>query len=98
MIDTGIFMAIHKPTGKIVTINEVTNGNACDCKCINCCLALQARQGEARRHHFKHISGTECSLETILHKLAKQIFKEHSYTILPEGKGRFDYTTVEEEV
>lgn len=95
--DTGIFWAVYKPTGKVINIDEAIRGNDCNCVCIACGCDLQARQGPVRTHHFKHITSTECSPETILHQLAKRVFNECSYFNLPDGRGRFDYTSVKEE-
>lgn len=91
------FYAIDIHTGNIVNATAVAKGNACDCICIKCGAALQARQGEHNRHHFKHITGMECKPETVLHLLAKRIFMECNYLLLPENKGRFEYTAVTEE-
>jgi hypothetical protein len=98
MIDTGNFLAVDKASGHVVNIATVPRGNACNCKCVNCGGDLQARKGSIREMHFKHISGTECNPETVLHQLAKRIFHDHDSFILPENKGRFSYGEVKEEV
>ncbi|MCW3124173.1 MAG: hypothetical protein JWQ38_3665 [Flavipsychrobacter sp.] len=95
--DTLNVFAEDKSTGNIVHVSEVLRGNACDCICIECGNELQARKGEARRHHFKHITGTECDGETILHKLAKKILVNNRQLALPNQEGYFQYAEVIEE-
>jgi competence protein CoiA len=85
-------------TGQIVSVHEVERGDACDCACVVCGHPLQARKGTERAHHFKHRVGTECSVETILHKLGKQVLQEHHRILLPDGKGYYNYETVDEEI
>ena len=89
--------AEDKSTGNIVHVSEVLRGNTCDCICIECGSELQARKGDARRHHFKHITGTECDGETILHKLAKKILITNRQLALPNQDGYFKYADVIEE-
>ncbi|TXH05775.1 MAG: DNA helicase II [Nevskiaceae bacterium] len=61
--------------GRIVHIDEVERGEACNCICPACHGVLVARKGEERAHCFAHKSIGHCefSAETTLHKLAKQI-------------------------
>lgn len=80
-----------KLTGAVLRIDKVPNGDACNCICIICGNDLQARQGNIREHHFKHISGSECKPETILHKLAKRILLQHNLFNLPVGRGGYFY-------
>jgi len=84
-------------TGCIKNVSEVPNGNDCKCICIKCGGALQARHGDIRQHHFKHISAIECNSETILHLIAKRILKEDSRFHLPGSKGYFHYHEVTDE-
>lgn len=95
--DTLNVFAEDKSTGNVVHVSEVLRGNACDCICIECGNELQARKGKARRHHFKHITGTECDGETILHKLAKKILSNNRQLALPNQADYFKYTEVIEE-
>ena len=95
--DTLNVFAEDKATGDVVHVSEVLRGNACDCICIECGYELQARKGDARRHHFKHITGTECDGETILHKLAKKILSNNRQLALPNQNDYFQYDEVIEE-
>lgn len=95
--DTLNVFAKNKSTDTVVHVSEVLRGNACDCICIECGNGLQARKGNARRHHFKHITGTECDGETILHKLAKKILVNNRQLALPSQEGYFQYAEVNEE-
>jgi hypothetical protein len=67
--------------GKLVHVDSVPNGKACECFCTFCGEPLQAKQGAKRRHHFSHISGTECeaAYESMLHLLAKEKIQEAFY-------------------
>lgn len=67
--------------GKLVHVDCVPNGKACGCFCSFCGEPLQAKQGAKRRHHFSHISGTECeaAYESMLHLLAKEKIQEAFY-------------------
>ncbi len=56
-------------------VEDVPNGNACECICPACGEPLMAKnQGTIRKHHFAHQSGAECeyAYESMLHLLAKE--------------------------
>lgn len=81
-------------TGKLVYVDDVPKGKACGCYCPNCKERLLARQGEKRKHHFSHLSGTECehAYESMLHLLAKEkvrkaFYEQQSFYI------EFEYTS-----
>ena len=57
--------------GELVHISEVERGEACGCSCPVCDEPLVARKGNVKQHHFAHRPGSECSAETVLHKLGK---------------------------
>jgi competence protein CoiA len=59
---------------------------ACGCLCPGCGQALIARKGSVRRHHFAHLMPTSCEggVETVLHRLAKEVFSEIPAIRLPE--------------
>ena len=67
--------------GKLVHIDSVANGKKCGCFCTYCGEPLQAKQGAKRKHHFSHLSGTECeaAYESMLHLLAKEKIQEAFY-------------------
>ena len=73
--------ALDSPSseGKLVNIDEVENGNACNCFCPACHEPLIAKNnGEIREHHFAHKSGTECehAYESMLHLYAKEAIQQ----------------------
>lgn len=83
--------------GKLVHIDSVANGKECGCFCTYCGEPLQAKQGAKRKHHFSHLSGTECeaAYESMLHLLAKEkiqeafynrtsLYMEFEYTLQPD--------------
>jgi len=78
--------------GRMVHIDEVANGLACDCVCLKCGGKLVGRHGDVRQHHFSHylaIDGVGCT-ETALHKAAKEIIQQEKRLALPhqlEGMG-----------
>ena len=78
--------AYKENTKEIVHIDEVENGNNCNCVCISCGNQLTAKQGKIKKHHFAHRHETNCagSHETLLHLLAKEVIKEERELYLPE--------------
>lgn len=79
---------IRKSDGKLVHVDEVPQGLACDCECPSCRTPLVARKGEVRTNHFAHHNSTDCGngLETALHKIVKDIIEEHKSFKVPEYK------------
>lgn len=76
--------------GKLVYIDDVTNGLKCGCYCPNpeCNAPLNARNGgEIRVHHFAHANEYECkgAFESQLHLLAKEILQETGQIMLPDS-------------
>lgn len=71
--------------GMVMHIDDVSSGLACDCTCLGCGNQLVARKGEIYRHHFAHHvqSETPCC-ESIVHKLSKDIIREHKKVRLPK--------------
>lgn len=70
---------------RMVHIDEVANGLACECVCLKCGGRLIGRHGEVRQHHFSHYLATEglgCT-ETALHKAAKAIIQQEKRLALP---------------
>ena len=80
--------------GKLVHVDDVPKGKACGCFCPNCKGRLLARQGEKRKHHFSHLSGTECehAYESMLHLLAKEKVQKAFYEQL-SFYIEFEYTS-----
>lgn len=62
----------------MIDIADSKNGLSCDCTCLCCSDRLVAKQGQINEWHFAHESGADCagSLESALHKAAKQIIQE----------------------
>lgn len=76
MFKTIIKYAIDKTTQKVVHIDDVPKGLACNCICAECGSDFVAVKGEFRKKHFRHHNqDTNCKggLETAIHKLAKEI-------------------------
>ena len=72
----------------MVHVSEVLSGLACNCRCAECGKLLIAKKGKHLAHHFAHDASASChnAPETALHRLAKQIIKEHLSIHLPEVK------------
>ena len=64
--------------GRLVHVDDVLSGLACDCTCPGCGASLIARKGKKNQHHFAHANGADCSgaRMTALHMLAQQIIQE----------------------
>jgi hypothetical protein len=61
--------------GKIIGVNDVPTGLACQCICPACKESLVAKNNGIKRiHHFAHLSGADCphAVESMLHILAKE--------------------------
>ena len=71
--------------GKLVSVQQVAQGLACNCICPACKAPLVARKGSQKVHHFAHYRTPECSgaLESSLHHLAKFILSHKRKLVLP---------------
>lgn len=78
-------------SGRLVSIHNVERGAACNCVCPGCGRPLVARKGDELRHHFAHAVDAECSgaVESMLHKLGKQIIVDAKRVWLPEVVASF---------
>ena len=87
-MDTKVKIPFAEQTGKIVHISEVENGLLCNCKCCYCGAQLIAKNNKdnIRESHFAHYNSDDCgkSLETSIHKAAKQYLLETKKIILPD--------------
>lgn len=75
--------------GKLYHVDDVENGQKCECICPNCKEPLIARQGDINEHHFAHAT-KECDItkaqESALHHMAKEILAEYKIIKLPKFK------------
>jgi N12 class adenine-specific DNA methylase len=57
---------------RIVHINDVERGRACDCTCPGCGAPLLAAKGPVQQHHFKHAVELDCegAAESAIHRAA----------------------------
>lgn len=95
-----VFSWAQDKTGRMVYIDDVPNGLACNCICPNCKEQLLARHGMERAHHFAHHSETrKATLEicymVIMYKLAEQIVSERKRIHVPSYYGIFKETDLE---
>lgn len=86
-------IALHKPTGKLIHVDNAENGLACECECLECGDALEAIQGEIRENHFRHTTHKECdgAQWVALREFGKQLLLDHDSIRLPLV-GRISYT------
>lgn len=71
---------------KLVNIEHVKRGLACQCTCFECGEGVIARKGEIKEHHFAHASNkASCTInpESVLHKYAKEVILGSMGLMLP---------------
>lgn len=78
-----------RPDGTLAHISEVKRGVACGCDCPACGGRLVARKGDENVPHFGHHGGDACGggPETVLHLLAKEVFRADPSLLLPKRLG-----------
>ncbi|WP_181763166.1 competence protein CoiA family protein [Mesorhizobium sp. B2-4-13] len=78
-----------RPDGTLAHISEVQRGIACGCNCPACGGRLVARKGDENVPHFGHDEGEACGggPETVLHLLAKEVFRTNPLLLLPKRLG-----------
>ncbi len=71
--------------GHLRHISEVPRGLSCNCSCPRCGGALIARQGNDRMAHFAHKHESHCDggIESVLHRLAKELIGEMRSISIP---------------
>jgi hypothetical protein len=77
--------AYLKDTKEIKYIDDVENGNKCNCICLCCGEELIAKHGKINTHHFSHRVNSNCigGSESLLHLLTKDIIEENKEIFLP---------------
>ena len=73
--------------GKMLTVDKVTSGKACDCVCSHCKQPLIARKGKIMVHHFAHAPGSSAcpaGMQTAVHRMAIQLIAEEATIQLPD--------------
>lgn len=86
--------------GKMVYVDDVPRGVACNCICPYCRENLIARHGAERAHGFAHASkergaNLKICLKVIVFKLAEQIIKSEKRIYMPSYYGIFKPKSVE---
>ena len=71
--------------GKLIHINDVSNGLSCGCTCPSCGEVLEAHQGQKNQYHFKHYNVKDCNhgSESALHIMAKRIIADSKCVYVP---------------
>lgn len=72
--------------GRMISVDAVMRGLACECECAQCARPLVACKGDVRRHYFRHHTDMECreARETAIHLYAKQAICETLTCALPD--------------
>lgn len=85
---------------KLVHIDNVPKGLACNCICPSCKKPLIARKGSNTRHHFAHYKNHQCvtAYETELHMLTKELLKETKTFKIPSVYIGLNNIMISEEV
>lgn len=80
--------------GRMLRVEEVPKGLACDCICPACghALVAKAKDSRHRRPHFAHYRDADCrtGFETTVHKAAKQLIADRLHVCLPAWDGDLD--------
>ena len=99
--DDLIFNYAENEEGRIVHVDEVPRGKACNCHCPCCQEQLEARHGDKKQHGFAHLSqdrraNLQICYEVTMYKLAEQLIQERKriwlpsyYNIFPEREVEF---------
>lgn len=95
-----VFSWAENKSGKMVYVDDVPNGVACNCICPYCRENLVARHGTERAHGFAHASkergaNLKICLKVIVFKLAEQIIKTEKRIYIPSYYGIFKPKPVE---
>ena len=95
-----VFSWAEDKRGKMVYVDDVPNGIACNCICPYCRESLIARHGSERAHGFAHASkergaNLKICLKVIVFKLAEQIIKSEKRIYMPSYYGIFKPKSVE---
>ena len=70
--------------GRVVHVDSVARGRACNCICPACEGPLVARKGSIRSHHFAHDKDSGCNGESALHATAKLLLFQRIQDALHE--------------
>lgn len=101
-LDTMIVFA-NNSKGELVFVDDVENGYACNCFCINCHGKLNAKNnGDQKAHHFAHASGSDCKKghENTIPYFVQRILNQTKWMLLPRGSVKLngdyvnDYQTI----
>ena len=95
-----VFSWAENKSGKMVYVDDVPNGIACNCICPYCRESLIARHGAERAHGFAHASkergaNLKICLKVIVFKLAEQIIKSEKRIYMSSYYGIFKPKSVE---
>jgi hypothetical protein len=73
-------------SGQPVHISELTHKDRDDYTCPGCKKVLRPILGQIRQKYFRHKVDSDCSRETYLHRIGKDLFKKYYTYALKNGK------------
>ena len=85
---TKVPFGLHKESNLFFDASSVPSGAECNCICHQCEGDLLAIHATKRQKHFRHKPEQLCAgaLESLFHKVGKQILKENNRVVLPQDK------------
>lgn len=89
-----MFVALDQ-SSRLINIESVLRGLACNCVCVSCGETVIARKGLIREHHFAHYSSKEsCYIqrESLLHLYAKEVISDALGLQLPPLPGVYPFS------
>ncbi len=91
-MQTDVLLPWGMKDGRLVSVDDVPSGLACECTCPQCKRRLIAAKGDVIVHHFRHeaeSAGCEHAFETALHLRSKQLICDNRYLNYPRWYGKF---------
>ena len=76
---------LNNDPSKLVRVEEVPSGLACNCFCAKCGSPFEAVHPKSKRKHFRHHQTVDCqgSFESAVHLLAKKVLVQNKCLMLP---------------
>ena len=79
--------------GNLINISDVDKSKSEKYYCLQCGDEMISRKGYVNRHHFSHKSIKNCSFETYLHKLSKNLFyNKYNYSLVSKKPFYIEYS------
>ena len=85
--DDGLLLPFAVQNGELTHVSKVSRDDRSGYLCPQCGQRVVPRLGLERRHHFAHLTDTDChgALETALHLVAKEILSRSEVFMVPDA-------------